>query len=669
MAKSLGTLGDLFPDQDLSCSVHGCGSMLPRDHAAATAGDAERPRGMCDRCYAELARLADRAVPCASPGCTGTWTWRRLDQLEAARQGQHQPPRRTCDGCRDRRRQLQDRQLPCKLRGCRNTFTWTAEEQWHDGPDHPPSRLCADCFARLRTLADREVPCRINGCTGTWSWNRFQQLEHLLAGKSLDQPGRRMCRSCMDKIRDLQDVQLPCRIKGCTRQWTFTAFAQLETLLTHDPAEPPAPRMCPECFHFLGSAQDRQISCRHRGCPNHWLYTRQMQLYDAAAGRKSPAPRLCQACADKIKATAVRLEPCATPGCKGHWKYSPADQVRDAVGGRHAAPSHRCSDCEAFLAHTQAAVLACPRCGKDMPWSAYEQLLCKLGTFSRPERCSGCAEQELALQRPAEPPIAREHRQVVRIPAAGRWSADAAIAHRPPHLTPETLTDVEAADIRIVALGDDLTWSAPEAATAWPALLQARLNGALAGKARVAVVNAGIPRTTSQQAVVRLPRDVVPFGPHVVLFSFLFADALLERHGHDRRWRALLPPENALRAAEDLCRRLQTLKCRLLFWTPNPILPLDLAEHAPHDQPLVDWATAQEAHYEQVLAHVRRVCTDAGIPVLDLRSRFEVNGRKSARKWMGDWYSHNAAGAQNIATWMAEWLLHEKRLPLPDADA
>jgi lysophospholipase L1-like esterase len=474
-----------------------------------------------------------------------------------------------------------------------------------------------------------------------------------------------MCRGCLDKVRDLQDVVLPCRIKGCTRTWTFTAFAQLETLLNHDPADPPAPRMCPECFRFLGSAQDRTLPCRHRGCPNTWTYTKQMQLYDLAAGRKQPAPRLCRTCSERIRAATPRQEPCATPGCSNTWTYSPADQVRDLCAGKVAAPAHRCPECEAFLAKTQSTQLDCPGCGQPFAWSAYEQLLCKLGTFTRPERCSGCAEQQLALQRPAEPPIERLHHQVVRIPAAGRWHSDADAAQRPPHVLPETIAAVEAADVRIVAFGDDLTWSAADAAAAWPALLEARLNERLAGTARVAVVNAGLPHTTSRGGVLRIPRDVTPFGPQLVIFSFAFGDALLERRTHDRGWQPLLAPEEAFPAFEELCRRLQTLKCPLLYWTANPVLPLDLAEQAPQERGLVEWANAQEAHFDQILAHARHVCSARRIPVLDLRSRFEVNGKKSARKWMSDWYSHNASGAQNIAAWMADHLLHAKLLPLP----
>jgi lysophospholipase L1-like esterase len=309
--------------------------------------------------------------------------------------------------------------------------------------------------------------------------------------------------------------------------------------------------------------------------------------------------------------------------------------------------------------------LTCARCGQEYPWSGYEQLLCRLGTFAAPTRCAACAEQELGLQRPAEPPIQREHHLVIRMPAGGRWNADAATAQWPPHLTADVLTAAAAADLRIVALGDDLTFSAESKDAAWPALLEKRLNEALQTKARVAVVNAGMPKTTSQHALLRLPRDVEPFAPHLILFSLAFGDSLLEMSTHDKGWRPLIAAEAAVQAMEQLCRKLQRSGARLLYWTPNPILPLDMATPDPAEDRTA-WADAQESYHNQMLAHALHVCAANHVPVLDLQSRFEVNGHKSARKWMADWYNHNAAGAQNIANWMAEYILHEKLLPLPE---
>jgi len=668
LAKSLGTLGDLFPEERIQCAVRGCSNLLrfPGDKTPLPPEppDPRRPEGMCDSCFAVLLTLSPSPIPCATPGCSGTWMWSTVQQLEARIQGNPQPPKRTCDACRTRRQELQDRQVPCRMRGCQNSVAWSAEEQWRDGTDNAPSRLCDACFEKLRTLNDKDVPCRIHGCTSTWTWTRFHQLEQSLAGKDAATPPRRMCRSCAERVHDLTDAELPCKIKGCAQTWLFTAFAQLEFLLTHGADEPVPPRMCPACFAFFNGAQDRPIPCRSRGCPHTWTYTRQMQLYDHVAGRKQPTSHLCQVCAAKIKATPDRQVPCSVSGCRNSWTYLAAEQVRDQCQGRNSPPSRRCASCEEFLAKNPIQTLICSRCGQQYPWSGYEQLLCHLGTFAAPTRCASCAEQELSLQRPAESPIHRHHHLVVRMPAGGHWNADATIAPWPPHLTADVLAAAEAADLRIVALGDDLTCSAESRDAAWPTLLEKRLNEEFQGKLRVVVVNSGMPKTTSRQALVRLPRDVEPFAPHLIIFSLAFGDAFLELDPHEARWRPLIAADAAVAATEQLCRKLQRSGARLLYWTTNPILPMDRVEIAPEGERNA-WAEAQEASHNQILAHTLHVCSTHAIPVLDLRSRFEVNGRKSARKWMSDWYSHNTAGAQNIAVWMAEHILREKLLPLP----
>jgi hypothetical protein len=267
------------------------------------------------------------------------------------------------------------------------------------------------------------------------------------------------------------------------------------------------------------------------------------------------------------------------------------------------------------------------------------------------------------LQKPAAPPIHRQNRQVVRMPAGGRWNVDPAIVHWPPHLTADVLAAVQQADLRIVALGDDLTYSSDSRADSWPSLLEKRLNAELAGKASVAVVNAGMPKTGSHQALVRWPRDVAPFSPHLIVVSFALGDSALELNRHDRSWQPLVAPDTATAGMNSLFQKLSGCGAKVLYWTTNPILATDWVENSLGAE-FMPWAMAQESAHSQCVAHNLHLCSSHHIPVLDLRSRFEVNGKKSARKWMSDWCNHNAAGAQNIALWMTEHVLREKLLPV-----
>ncbi len=306
-------------------------------------------------------------------------------------------------------------------------------------------------------------------------------------------------------------------------------------------------------------------------------------------------------------------------------------------------------------------MLSCVHCGKEINWSIYEQLLCQRGTFVKPTRCTGCAEQELALGKP-QTHVETVNRFVVKMPSAGRWQSHDRIRDWPRHLTYDAIEKVEKSDARIVVFGDDLTYSADNAETAWPFLLEKALNQSLGGKGKVAVVNAGMPKCTSEQALLRFARDVAPFEPHLIIFSFAFADSLLKLDRHDERWRPNIDPDRTLGAMEALCRKLVSTPSRLIYWTTNPMFPLD---YVAGDQPsLIPWAKEQTAASDHCLRQAQQVCKSHEIPILELRARFEVNGTRSAKKWMANWYNHNEVGAQNIATWFAAYILNQKLLPI-----
>jgi hypothetical protein len=257
--------------------------------------------------------------------------------------------------------------------------------------------------------------------------------------------------------------------------------------------------------------------------------------------------------------------------------------------------------------------------------------------------------------------IHKDHHHIVRMPAAGRWQADARIADWPQHLTYDVIAQAEKADVRIVAFGDDLTHSSEDPQQAWPFLLEQELMRALNGRT-VAVVNAGIPKCTSAQALIRIPRDVVPFAPHVTLFSFAFADSLIWPSSRHDALRSNLDPAVADDAMNRLWQRLVRTPSRVVYWTANPVLPEDYAAARP-DRDLGHWVQLQAASVRRCLAHAVHLCGVHHVPILDLRSRFEVDGLRSARKWMNGWHGHNLTGARNIATWIKEYLLQNDLVP------
>ena len=674
MIRSLGSLGELFPDKDLCCRIRGCNNVWRFSGEDAlrnvARGKTARPERMCDECFELFQRLEDKEVKCSRAECGKTWPWNRFQQLEAVRQGRGDtPPSNLCRDCVQALRDIGDLQVPCRMKGCQNTWTWYARERLLGEAEKPPRRLCGDCFTKLNELQDAAVPCRLRGCTNTWSWNRFQQLEHLLGGKTVDKPARKMCDSCYKAFQELQDQQVPCKSKDCSNTWTYTAYEQLEHRLSEGENPPVPERLCPDCFTFCRTAVDQEIPCRNRGCHHTWTYSRMMQLRMKLKGLQRPPARTCDSCQGRLSVLQDREVKCVIPGCVRTWTYSAPDQLRDELTGRIEAPGRRCKECEAFLAEHQSVTLSCEHCHQSIPWSGYEQLMCELGTFKKPTKCTSCVEQLLAMGRTREPERL-EHHLIIRVPSAGRWHEDELIRERPARMGHDILKRMERAAIRVVCIGDELTYSLDDEDLSWPSLLQQRLCE-LYGQDRVAVLNAGIAFCTTAQGVVRFPRDVVPFQPHLVVFSFSLADARLYHHREEQAWRAELSPEAMMAAFERFAECLKRLSGKALYWTPNPIFPTDegsgeatrSAENRGHSS----WANAQSAALDQALRVAHQCCSRYGIPGLDVRARFEVNGAKSARKWMGSWYQHNDVGARNIATWLAEHVVHEGLIPPPTA--
>jgi lysophospholipase L1-like esterase len=332
--------------------------------------------------------------------------------------------------------------------------------------------------------------------------------------------------------------------------------------------------------------------------------------------------------------------------------------LKDQLAGRQIPAPRRCKDCDEFLASHEALTLTCQSCAAPIHWSGYEQLLHALGTFAKPTHCPACNDQIMRLDRPPEPEE-REHHLVIRVPSAGRWHEDDVVRSWPPHMTPATIAKAEKADIRIVAFGDDLTYGTEEHGETWPAMLEQKLEAKL-GKS-VCVVNAGIPGCTSHQALLRVQRDVLPFEPHAVLFSFAFADALLDPQSGGDEFRGRYPLDRTYADMERLWRELAKLSGKAVYWTPNPIFPETADDE--FGQPSPAWARQQSERMDHVLRHARHCCTETGTEMADFHSRFAVNGRSSARHWMKDWFRHNHAGSANIAAWFVDFLVNGGLVP------
>jgi len=672
LGSNFGSLGDFFPATEVPCRVRGCRNLLRISGDAVmntlATGKNLRSDRMCDECYSRLQTLADQELSCSKKGCDGTWVWNRYQQLEALAAGRgDRPPRGLCQKCRDELKAVKDVEQPCRMKGCKNTWTWSAREQLEAAGKPAPRRLCEECFQTLRTLEDRQLPCRVKGCAHTVLWNRYQQLEYLKAGRTLEEPPRRLCDACLARSAKLQEQEKPCRIHGCKNTWTWRVHDQLEALAaTPEGQEPTVPnRMCNDCFAFYNSAKDMEQPCRNHTCRKTWVWTRSMQLGAKQHGQTRPPAKLCEDCAALLKTLSDQEVPCRVNGCKGTWVYKAEEQLRDLTAGRTTPPPKRCRACNDFLANHPAKEITCQHCGKAILLSSQEQLDCALAVSVRPSLCADCVGAEIAQIRPPEPEPVQSSRLLIRIPKGGPWTEHAVIRDWPPRMTREKVEHMEQATVRIVCIGDELTVSCEDETRSWPAHLQQNLQRRLGNGEDVCVLNAGIAGCTTALACRRFERDVKPFEPQLVIFSFAFSDA---RCGFGTS----APDDECARRtaalADDFCRfdeLLHAANYPALCWLPNPIYPQDSPEGRYDRDAHARWAERQHALFDATLRQVRQSCASAGLnAVVDARALFTVNGDKSARRWMASdsWFLHNEIGAQSIAAWIESTIVENKLL-------
>jgi len=668
---NFGSLGDLFPTSELKCRIRGCDNLVQVSGEQAmynaARGQSGRPDKMCQSCYERFLQLEDREQPCSKPGCSGSWVWNRFQQLEALAYGNYDnPPKGLCEACRQEVREGSDVEQKCRMRGCKNTWVWSSRMQLQSGLDKPPKRLCEECFQTLKTLHDQELPCRIKSCQNSFVWNKYQQLEHLLSGKKLDAPPPRMCEPCFQKFRLLNNSVEPCKISGCSGTWVYNAYEQLERQLACKEGESPAKpsRMCNQCFDFFNNCKDIELNCKNRHCEHKWLWTRGMQLgYRLRNPEGRPPARMCKQCVEKLKSLSTLQEPCSQQGCNGSWNYEPEEQLLDQLAGKRPA-AKACKTCQDFLASHESAEISCSQCGTVFLWSSHEQLLHSLGVFDKPQLCANCVGAKMRQITPKEAPKpAPEERFSIRIPQRGAWQNSAVIRDWPPHMNISAIRELEEASLRVLCFGDELTFCSAESEKGWPAMLKKRLQKRYEPEfGRLGLINVGMPGSNTALSIRRFERDVLPFEPHLLIFSFAFSDTfMLDRHERAQAAEALA------RLSEDfeqLLRQFEKLPplCRLLCWLPNPIFPqkeqiidADWRERGNLDLPLLEF-------YESLLRQMRQKCQSAGLNCLEGRTLFEIGGRQTALKWMQNWYLPNEIGQNSFAGWFENIIQRENLL-------
>jgi len=305
---------------------------------------------MCDPCREKFRTLQDAVRPCDRKGCTGSWTWPAMDQLEAFA-AHRPPPKHLCADCQKLLDSLQDQQIPCAVPGCTRTATLTREQQLVS-QGQPPAEsaaapnggvsfaglLCEPCAQVARKLKDRAVNCGIIGCSRKWTWKADDQIQAFAAGKP-NEPPRRMCAECRTEFGKLGDREIRCRTSGCKTTWTWPRSDQLDACVADKPAPKAPSRMCQRCFDLWSSLKDVERPCRRAGCKGTWSDKRGAQLARLVRGKSAePYPRYCGECEKELGDLEDREIPCRTDGCPGTFTWSKEQQLAAGVRPKFKEP-------------------------------------------------------------------------------------------------------------------------------------------------------------------------------------------------------------------------------------------------------------------------------------------------------------------------------------------
>ena len=277
---------------------------------------------------------------------------------------------------------LDERQVPCMIDGCPNTWSWTAQEQMQAFGQPPPKRMCNEHRAALSSIEDRELPCANPGCEHTWTWTTAMQRKAMQRTGGTVEPPRKVCPHCIAEEKDLADREVPCRLEGCGRHWTWTRDAQLKHRVwarrqaEEDAAEPasgrgggkrrgrrnrrrrrpdihePPPRLCGPCQDKLARLEPREAPCKVHGCTRTVTLDREVQLRAWALlhtedldAEPSLPRRMCDTCREFCRSHPDREVACGRPGCERTWTYKTGAQLQDFLAGRRQDPIRLCDEC------------------------------------------------------------------------------------------------------------------------------------------------------------------------------------------------------------------------------------------------------------------------------------------------------------------------------------
>ena len=390
----------------MPCRISGCTNTWTWYAAQQIRGFGQKaPERMCDQHLGQFSELEDREVTCRTPGCANTWTWKRGAQLaDLQRHGKLKRPSRLCAECLSAERDTTDASMPCKVEGCRRTWVWPRDAQLRhrlwvlrqrakaraaEARAAAPEEVAAEAApavseamspapveAAPENLSESAAPevaapteagasappdvaaAEPAGEPGGRKKRRRKRKQRVRVVPDPEGPPQRMCGLCAQKLSRLAAREVPCKVHGCTRTWSWDRAGQLRAWVQSGSDDvdfdPPAPkRMCETCREFCRKNGDRAVPCGRPGCVNTWTYKTGAQLQAFLAGRLQDPLKLCDECAKGEFAKVAgevglpegsEIMPCVVPACAGQWVYVPGQKLMQVAEGE-LAPDRMCTKC------------------------------------------------------------------------------------------------------------------------------------------------------------------------------------------------------------------------------------------------------------------------------------------------------------------------------------
>lgn len=225
----------------------------------------------------------------------------------------------------------------------------------------------------MDAIVEKQFPCKVPGCSNQWTWKAKEMLQNWKHNQYT--PPRRMCDSCNKLFKELNPQDIKCGSKDCEEKVSISPYQQL-TLIKKGRKVEEERVFCESCHKLSKEQADLKVPCRMKGCKNTWTWFTTSRLRTLGKGLQGdPEPRLCDSCFQSLQKINPLNKSCRVKYCKNTYQIDRMTQLELQLQGKKPA-KRMCNDCNAILKKLKDQNVPCqtPACTHTWQWSAFSQL-------------------------------------------------------------------------------------------------------------------------------------------------------------------------------------------------------------------------------------------------------------------------------------------------------